>query len=92
MISNVAVVDANCGESNGRITVTATGGQPPLMYSINGGPPGASNVFSGLPAGEIPEPCAADPADAVRWLLRKVYYGNALRIIPRMPTGGVPRG
>jgi len=25
-------------------------------------------------------------------VLRKVYYGNALRIIPRMPTGGFPRG
>ncbi len=25
-------------------------------------------------------------------VLRKVYYGNALRIIPRMPTAGFPRG
>jgi hypothetical protein len=25
-------------------------------------------------------------------VLRKVYYGNALRIIPRMPTEGFPGG
>src|SRR5690606_5543600 len=51
VITNAAVINADCGESNGRITVTAMGGTPPLMYSLNGGPFGASNVFSNLPAG-----------------------------------------
>jgi gliding motility-associated-like protein len=39
------------GDSNGSITVTASGGQPGYSYSVNGGTFQASNTFSGLPAG-----------------------------------------
>lgn len=39
------------GDSNGQITVSATGGTAPLSYSLNGGAGQASNVFSGLAAG-----------------------------------------
>lgn len=41
-----------CGGSNtGAITVTTLGGQAPYTYSLNGGTPQASNVFTGLAAG-----------------------------------------
>jgi len=36
---------------NGTITVSATGGTGDLTYSLNGGTPQMSNVFTGLPAG-----------------------------------------
>lgn len=39
------------GDSNGIITVNATGGTAPYTYSINGGTPQGSNVFSFLSAG-----------------------------------------
>ncbi len=39
------------GNNNGSVTITATGGTAPYSYSINGGAPQASNVFTGLVAG-----------------------------------------
>jgi hypothetical protein len=39
------------GAFDGQITVNATGGTPPLLYSLNGGSPQASATFSGLAAG-----------------------------------------
>jgi gliding motility-associated-like protein len=49
---SVVKVDATCSLSNGSITVTPTGGVPPLQYSIdNGVTYQASNVFNALPAG-----------------------------------------
>ncbi len=52
VINNVVIVDAACGQSNGSITIQASGGQGILMYSINGGANfQASNVFNGRPAG-----------------------------------------
>lgn len=39
------------GSADGAITVTATGGVPPLSYSLNGVDYQTANAFSGLPAG-----------------------------------------
>src|SRR5690606_11510601 len=39
------------GDSNGQITVTATGGTGTLMYAVNGGTPQSSPILTGLPAG-----------------------------------------
>ncbi len=48
----VASQNVSCNNgTNGQITVSATGGTEPLQYSLNGGAPQASNVFSNLGAG-----------------------------------------
>jgi hypothetical protein len=52
VINNVNIVNANCGQADGSITIIASGGVPPLMYSINGGSTfQSSNVFTGLTGG-----------------------------------------
>jgi len=51
-VDNVAPTDEMCGNANGSITITATGGTPPLEYSIDGGGTyQVSNVFNNLVAG-----------------------------------------
>lgn len=51
-ISGVTVTPVMCnGSSTGAITVNASGGAPPLTYSVNGGPFQSSNTFNGLAAG-----------------------------------------
>jgi hypothetical protein len=45
------IIDAACGNANGTITATATGGTAPLQYSINGTNYFASNIFNGVAAG-----------------------------------------
>jgi hypothetical protein len=47
----VSVINASCGASSGTITVSASGGVPPLQYSINGVAYQAGNVFNNLIAG-----------------------------------------
>ena len=50
-ISNVQTTDATCGNSNGSLVVTASGGTGTLQYSITGGAPyQASNTFNNLAA------------------------------------------
>ena len=50
-ISNVLTTDATCGNSNGSLVVTASGGTGALQYSITGGVPyQASNTFNNLAA------------------------------------------
>ena len=39
---------ADCGGSNGNLTVTATGGKEPYLYSLNDGAPQSSNIFTDL--------------------------------------------
>ncbi|MDX9811136.1 MAG: hypothetical protein RBU28_02020, partial [Bacteroidales bacterium] len=46
------IKDVSCfGGSDGSVTVSASGGLLPYVYSIDGGPFGASNVFPGLARG-----------------------------------------
>lgn len=49
--ATATVVAAACNSNNGSITATGTGGIAPLTYSINGFDFQASNIFSGLLAG-----------------------------------------
>ncbi len=50
--STVSQTDPPCSNiNNGTITITPNSGTTPYMYSINGGPMQASNVFSGLAIG-----------------------------------------
>ena len=50
-ITNVAVNDPTCGNNNGNITITASGGLAPLQYSIDNGVTfQAANNFTGLSA------------------------------------------
>ena len=50
-ISNVLTTAATCGNSNGQITITASGGVAPLEYSKDGVTFQSGNIFSTLPAG-----------------------------------------
>jgi hypothetical protein len=51
VIQNITTTNANCNQDDGTITVIATGGQPPLMYILDGGTPQSSNVFTGVAGG-----------------------------------------
>ena len=55
-VNNVAVeaqIEASgCQTANGTITVIATGGKEPYLYSLDGGAMQADNVFSGLEVGD----------------------------------------
>lgn len=44
----VAIQNASCGNSNGTITLTGSGGQSPYQFSFNGGAYGAQNTFTNL--------------------------------------------
>ncbi|MBL0134204.1 MAG: hypothetical protein IPP79_09410 [Chitinophagaceae bacterium] len=46
-----SVADAACGNNNGSITISVTGGTAPYQYAINGGAFQATNNFAGLIAG-----------------------------------------
>jgi|GEM_PF-5403650 len=51
LVDGVAFDIACSGGNSGTITVNATGGLPPLQYSINTGAYQSSNIFTGLAAG-----------------------------------------
>nr|MDQ3016878.1 gliding motility-associated C-terminal domain-containing protein [Bacteroidota bacterium] len=50
-IDNIIIADTECGEDEGMIQVFASGGTPPLMYSLNNGQFTTNPVFTLLPAG-----------------------------------------
>lgn len=52
MFHTVATTNPTCGTANnGSITINPSSGTPPFVYTINSGPPQASNVFNGLGPG-----------------------------------------
>ncbi len=52
VIDNAAATSTNCGEADGTIEITASGGSPPYQYSIDGGMTfQGSNLFEDLEAG-----------------------------------------
>ncbi len=50
-VLQVSMTPSNCGFNNGAIEVVANGTNGPFTYSINGGPPQSSGVFTNLIAG-----------------------------------------
>jgi hypothetical protein len=52
LIIETQIQDSGCETTDGVITVTATGGSDPYMYSLDGGPMQAENMFSGLGVGD----------------------------------------
>ncbi|MGH1434691.1 MAG: gliding motility-associated C-terminal domain-containing protein [Lewinella sp.] len=50
-ITDIVAANSVCGGSTGTITVTATGGEAPLMYALDGNAPQASNEFTNVMAG-----------------------------------------
>jgi gliding motility-associated-like protein len=52
LAQNNTVNNSSCANVfDGKITVNASGGTPPYSYSLNGGAPQPSNIFSGLQSG-----------------------------------------
>ena len=52
-ITNTVITHLQCfGDTDGEIQITATGGTGALTYTIDGGSPNGTGVFSGLSAGE----------------------------------------
>ncbi len=48
VIDSTPTINSSCGLSNGQIQVNASGGTPPYSYTLDGGTPIASNIFTGL--------------------------------------------
>ena len=51
-LDEINVSDAGCGSSNGSINISASGGQEPYSYIINGGESQESNQFTDLKGGD----------------------------------------
>ncbi len=49
-IDSINTTSANCGNSDGSLTIFSTSGTAPVTYSLNGGTPQQNNQFSGLAA------------------------------------------
>lgn len=48
---SVSFTGTTCGNANGKIQVTATGGTPPYTYAVNSNPVQSFGTFTNLPAG-----------------------------------------
>lgn len=67
VLTVAAEMNPACGQTDGSITVAASGGAPPYQYSLNSGPFQGAPVFSNLPAGnyQVSVRDAANCTDAV---------------------------
>ena len=50
-ITSLSLVQPTCTSNSGSITISASGGVGPIQYTLNGGTPVGSNVFSSLGSG-----------------------------------------
>jgi hypothetical protein len=50
-LTDAVTSDSGCNSASGTIQLSASGGQEPYIYSINGGTEQSSNMFGGLPNG-----------------------------------------
>jgi PKD repeat protein len=53
ILSVIEVINENCGEANGSITLSVSGGTPPFLYDIGNGPQ-VDSIFENLSAGIYP--------------------------------------
>jgi hypothetical protein len=53
VIDSVSLTAASCGQADGAITIWASGGAPPLQYSIDFTNFGPDNTFTGLPGSTV---------------------------------------
>jgi hypothetical protein len=51
VIDGVEITDSGCGNTRGTVTVSASGGEGELSFSLDGSTPGGGNIFSGLAPG-----------------------------------------
>ncbi len=76
-IDDVLATDATCGNSDGTITITATGGTGILEYSIDGGTTWqAANAFTGLAAGTYNVAVRDEALCVTLWINNPVVINN----------------
>jgi gliding motility-associated-like protein len=76
-ITDVLATDATCGNSDGSITITATGGTGLLEYSIDGGTNWQpTNLFTGLNAGSYTVIVRDEALCATAWINNPVIINN----------------
>ena len=106
LTSTLSVINPPCSNlNNGSITITPTSGTAPYQYTLNGGSPQASNIFSGLAPGVYnisftdASGCTGTnsttlttnpPITATSTLVKPLCHGNANGSITINAAGGVP--
>lgn len=83
-VNQVQVSEAGCGSNNGTIQVSASGGEEPFKYSLNGGSLQGSNVFSSLGRGSysvsVVDQAGCETTETVQ-ILSGVSYNNSIKTI-----------
>lgn len=76
--SNLTIVKMIDCTSDGTLTAYAIGGQPPYVYSINGGAYSPTNVYNNLPAGTY--------IVTVKDATNTISYTNTIALAPPVPV------